>query len=201
MDWNWQKTDWPDFSWDASRLYKAEEQFLLETGVVAGAVKHLGSADQDQLKVETISSEAVTTSEIEGETLDRASCAIFNPQTVRLDTDTRRIRPAEQGIAEMMVDLYRSPGASLTDSILFTWHQMMLKGRKDLFDRPVSQRRRAHASCLRSGARSESALRSAALFKGARGNDAFHQLVQYNRAGQRGAYTSLDESGSCTSVF
>ena len=33
MTWNWQKLDWPHFSWDRARLAKAEEQFLLEAGV------------------------------------------------------------------------------------------------------------------------------------------------------------------------
>lgn len=73
MTWNWQQPDWPDFSWDAVRLRKAEEHFLVGTGVFAGTVKHLPDFDQEQLKVEAITTEAVTTSEVEGEVLDRAS--------------------------------------------------------------------------------------------------------------------------------
>ena len=73
MTWNWQKPDWPNFSWNQSLLRKAEEHFLTGAGVFAGALKHLGSADQEQLLVEAIGAEAVTTSEIEGEILDRAS--------------------------------------------------------------------------------------------------------------------------------
>ena len=73
MTWNWQRSDWPNFSWDASRLRKAEAQFLIGSGSLAGTVRHLGVEDQEQLTVEAISSEAITTSEIEGEILDRAS--------------------------------------------------------------------------------------------------------------------------------
>ncbi|HZO52940.1 MAG TPA: DUF4172 domain-containing protein, partial [Bryobacteraceae bacterium] len=73
MKWNWQKPDWPNFSWDAARLRETEEQFLVGSGMFAGIVKHLGAPDQEQLVIEAISTEALTTSEIEGEILDRAS--------------------------------------------------------------------------------------------------------------------------------
>jgi len=65
--------DWPQFSWDTTRLRKPEERFLLGAGVFAGTVKHLGAGDRVQLTVETISAEAVTTSEFEREILGRAS--------------------------------------------------------------------------------------------------------------------------------
>jgi len=73
MTWNWQKADWPDFAWDQVRLEKAEQQFLLGGGVLVGTVKHLADEDREQLTVEAMSTEAITTSEIEGEILDRAS--------------------------------------------------------------------------------------------------------------------------------
>lgn len=111
MTWNWQKPDWPQFSWDITRLRKAEERFLLGAGVFAGTVKHLGAGDREQLTVETIGAEAMTTSEIEGEILDRASVQSSIRKQLGLSTDARRVRPAEQGIAEMMVDLYRSSAA------------------------------------------------------------------------------------------
>lgn len=134
MTWNWQRDDWPQFSWDPTRLRKAEERFLLGAGAFAGAVKHLGSGDQEQLTVETISSEAVTTSEIEGEILDRASVQSSIRKQLGLDNDTRRVRPAEEGIAELMVDLYRSSAVPLSEAMIFGWHRMLVKGRSDLID-------------------------------------------------------------------
>jgi len=134
MPWNWQRSDWPQFSWADARLRKAEERFLLGAGVFVGTVKHLGSGDQEQLTVETISSEAVTTSEIEGEILDRASVQSSVRRQLGLDTDTRRVRPAEEGVAEMMVDLYRSSAEPLTDAMIFAWHRMLMKGRTALIE-------------------------------------------------------------------
>ena len=134
MEWNWQQPDWPDFSWNALRLAKAEEHFLRGSGVLVGAIKHLGAGDREQLTIEAISTEAVTTSEIEGEMLDRASVQSSIRRQLGLATDKRRVGPAEQGIAEMMVDLYRAFPAPLSDATLFAWHRMLTLGRRDLKD-------------------------------------------------------------------
>ena len=134
MKWNWQKPDWPDFSWDASRLREAEERFLKGNGMFAGIVKHMGAPDQEQLVIEAISTEALTTSEIEGELLDRASVQSSIRKQFGLAADKRRAGPAEQGVAEMMVDLYRSFAKPLADESLFGWHRMLTRGRRDLKD-------------------------------------------------------------------
>lgn len=132
MTWNWQRPDWPNFTWDALRLRKAEEQFLLGSGVFAGTIKHLGDQDREQLTIEAISTEALTTSEIEGEILDRASVQSSIRRQLGLAADHRRVKPAEQGIAEMMVSLYRSFADPLSDDMLFAWHKMLTNGRRDL---------------------------------------------------------------------
>ncbi|WP_255245871.1 Fic family protein [Sphingobium sp. D43FB] len=49
-----------------------------------------------------------------------------------LDTDHRRVPPAERGIADMMVALYRGYADPLSDESLFAWHQMILDGRQDV---------------------------------------------------------------------
>jgi Fic family protein len=132
MAWNWQQPDWPDFSWNPSRLAKAEKHFLRCGGLLAGTVKHLGPGDKEQLTVEAIGTEAVTTSEIEGEILDRASVQSSIRRQLGLAADKRRARPAEEGIAELMVDLYRTFARPLSSAMLFGWHRMLLRGRRDL---------------------------------------------------------------------
>ena len=134
MTWNWQEPDWPHFSWDKKRLAKSEEQFLLETGEFLGAAKHLGPGDREQLTVDAMSSEAITTSEIEGEILDRASVQSSIRKELGLAADKRKAKPSEQGIAEMMVDLYRRFSEPLSDEMLFAWHRMLVQGRDDLRD-------------------------------------------------------------------
>jgi len=134
MAWNWQMPDWPNFRWDRARLEAAEKQFLVGGGVFVGTVRHLGKDERDQLTVEAMSTEAVTTSEIEGEILDRASVQSSLRKQLGIATDERRVRPAERGIAEMMVDLYRSFGEPLSEEMLFRWHRMVMSANRNLRD-------------------------------------------------------------------
>ena len=134
MTWNWQRPDWPNFSWDQDRLKKAEELFLVGSGMFEGIVRHLDETNRQQLTVEAISTEAITTSEIEGEILDRASVQSSIRKQLGLATDERRAGPAERGVAEMMVDLYRSFAQPLSHDMLFRWHGKLLGRGRDLND-------------------------------------------------------------------
>jgi Fic family protein len=73
MRWNWQQSDWPHFRWDKAVLAKAEAAFLRGSGVLVGAAKHLNDEAREQMLVDAMGIEALTTSEIEGEILHRAS--------------------------------------------------------------------------------------------------------------------------------
>jgi Fic family protein len=73
MTWNWEQPGWPELRYDSAALEPLEREFLLRSGEFIGAFKHVGPEDQDMLKIELISDEAVKTSAIEGEVLNRAS--------------------------------------------------------------------------------------------------------------------------------
>jgi Fic family protein len=129
MNWNWQRPDWPKFSWRQSRLRRAEERFLLEAGTLAGALKHISPSDRQQVAIQAIGTEAVTTSEIEGETLDRASVQSSIRRQLGLATDRGKIGRAEEGISRMMVDFYRTFARPLSNAMLFSWHRLIFEGR------------------------------------------------------------------------
>ena len=73
MKWNWQQADWPRFTYDAKVIASLEADFLRESGILIGAFKHLDADEKDLLTVDLISSEALKTSAIEGEFLNRDS--------------------------------------------------------------------------------------------------------------------------------
>jgi Fic family protein len=123
MPWNWQRADWPHFRWNASRLVKAEERFLIGSGVLRGTLKHVTESQEHVLLVESLSDEAITTSAIEGETLDRASVQSSIRRELGLQSGHRRERAAERGIGEVMVDLYRNFGAPLNERTLCHWQR------------------------------------------------------------------------------
>jgi Fic family protein len=126
MTWNWQQPDWPNFFFDSRALEPLERQFLLQSGEFVGVYKHVGADDRDTLKIELISDEAVKTSAIEGEILDRDSVQSSLRHQLGLGAERPGVKPAERGVSEMMVDLYRSFASPLTDGAMFDWHRMLL---------------------------------------------------------------------------
>ncbi|ATU95649.1 Fic family protein [Phyllobacterium zundukense] len=132
MRWNWQQADWPDFTYDTAAMEPLERRFLLRAGEFIGAFRHVSLDDREMLKIELISDEALKTSEIEGEILDRDSLQSSLRGQFGMDTDTKRVSPAERGIAEMMVDLYQSFAAPLTHQTLSAWHKMVMAGQRGI---------------------------------------------------------------------
>lgn len=128
MSWNWQQPDWPEFAFDPKPLQVLEETFLLRAGELAGSLRHISADDRELLRVELISDEALKTSEIEGEHLNRDSVQSSLRQQFGLDPEAGRVPPQERGIAEMMVDLYRTFADPLAHKRLFAWHEMVMAG-------------------------------------------------------------------------
>ncbi len=132
MMWNWQQPDWPNFTYNSAALEPLEKQFLLLSGQFLGAYKHIGVDEKETLKIELISDEAVKTSQIEGEILNRDSVQSSLRQQFGLGTERPGVKPQERGISKMMVDLYRGFAEPLTDKTIFDWHAMLLGGDRSI---------------------------------------------------------------------
>ena len=134
MRWNWQNPDWPTFRYRPDLLVERENSFLRQIGVAVGTVRHLPDEERLPLVIELICTEALNTSEIEGEILDRDSVQSSLRRQFGLQPDSPRAPPAEQGIAEMLSDLYKNYEAPLAEETLFRWHSSLMKGRTDLHE-------------------------------------------------------------------
>lgn len=131
MTWNWQQTDWPNWSYDATKLVELEQQFLLQSGQLAGAWQHLSPTDQTTITVELLSEEALTTSAIEGEYLDRSSVQSSIQREFGLRSENP-VRPAEKNIAQLMTQCYQDFDAPLNAELLYQWHQLICATHPDL---------------------------------------------------------------------
>lgn len=116
-------------------MSNSEERFLLGSGVFLGTIKHLPEEEKTQLIIESMSDEAITTSEIEGEILNRQSVQSSIRRQLGLAGEIRKATGAEQGISQMMVDLFRGYAQPLTKQTLFQWHAMIMQDRADLANR------------------------------------------------------------------
>jgi Fic family protein len=133
--WNWQQEEWPKFSFDEKRIESFEKDFIHQSGILLGALKYIDSKEKEELQIELITQEALKTSAIEGEILDRESVQFSLRKHFGLKQDSvvvrKRITGAEAGIAEMMVDLYKNFAKDLKESDLFAWNSMILEKAND----------------------------------------------------------------------
>jgi len=130
MAWNWEQADWPQFAYETSILEPLEREFLLRSGEFLGVFRHVGPDDRDQIRIELISEEALKTSAIEGDYLDRDSLQSSLRQQLGLGSENRRVPPAERGIAEMMADVYLNFADALSHQTMYAWHKMVMSGER-----------------------------------------------------------------------
>ena len=132
MRWIWERPHWPGFRWDEAALAPLETAFRLAAERSRGASWHVEEGDRARLRIEWLSDEAVRTSAIEGEILDRDSVQSRVREHFGLGGGGLRASPAEDGVAELMVALCRDFDRPLDRATLFEWHRMLLRGRADL---------------------------------------------------------------------
>lgn len=132
MKWIWEEENWQQFNYDAAKFISFEREFHRNAGMIIGALSGVSSDDASELQVTLLSDEAVDTSKIEGEILDRDSVQSSIRKHLGLQTDARRPGPKEAGVSQMMVDLYKNYREDLTEERLFSWHRMIMNGRIDL---------------------------------------------------------------------
>ena len=132
MNWNWQHKDWPDFRFDLAQTASLEAQFLLQSGHMLGVSGHLSVDDRNQIRIELLSDEALLTSRIEGEILDRDSLQSSIQKQLGLKNDSRKVSAAEEGISELLIDAYQNFDQPFTRDRMLAWHSALMKGRRDI---------------------------------------------------------------------
>lgn len=133
MKYNWQQSDWPHFSYKLDHVESSLIAFADKAGQVSGALKALPEDAQTETMLEVMISEAVKTSEIEGEYVSRPDVAssIRNQLGLNLQPDPVGDLAA-QGVGELMVDVRQSWDKPLSQRMLFNWHKMLMKGMRGL---------------------------------------------------------------------
>ena len=95
MTYIWAREGWPLFRFDLQGVQGVLYRYATEANALKGSVAHLDDEEQTEALIDLVVSEAITTSAIEGEDLDRQRRAILDPQPVRAQPDARaRPRPA-----------------------------------------------------------------------------------------------------------
>jgi len=124
MRWIWQQPGWPDFRYDKRALEDRELEFRINSERLAGRFEALPMASQEDATIDLMLSEAIKTSAIEGEDLDRDSVRSSLLSLITSDVLPDNSDQRAAGAASLLVDVRKNWQTSLTHDLLGNWQSM-----------------------------------------------------------------------------
>jgi Fic family protein len=115
--------DWPRFHWSMETLAEHLASVRHRQGRLVGHMEALGFPIRQEAVLETLTTDVLKSSEIEGEKLDAEQ--VRSSIARRLGIDIGALKPADrdvEGVVEMILDATRHYNQPLTAERLFAWH-------------------------------------------------------------------------------
>jgi len=129
MRYNWQQKDWPNFQYQTTDIGDKLFDFAQRTGRISGVLLGLSETEQTEAMINLMVSEAIKTSEIEGEYLSRKDVMSSIRRKLGLNPELPLTKDKKaEGVAELMLAVRNDFLESLTSQMLFDWHTMLMKG-------------------------------------------------------------------------
>jgi Fic family protein len=129
---NWQKKDWPHFVYAENAFENELYSFIEKSGMVSGVLKALPDEIQSETLIEMIVSEAIKTSEIEGEFLSRDDVISSVRNNLGLTPELQVKDKRAKGVGALMVAVRNTFSELLSDKMLFDWHTLLMSYRPDI---------------------------------------------------------------------
>lgn len=129
MKYNWQQNDWPNFTYDLSEIEDVLFRIVERMGRVDGLIEGLPDNMQTEALIDIMVSEAIKTSEIEGEYLSRKDVMSSIRNNLGFNTTPEQIKSKKAtGAAELMLAVRDSYLSALDEDTLFSWHKVLMQG-------------------------------------------------------------------------
>ncbi|WP_425222241.1 Fic family protein [Pseudomonas sp.] len=124
VEWLWQRPEWPAFTWQADALAAPLRACVQAQGTLLGMAGAVDRADELHGQLDTLLQNIITSSAIEGETLNVASVRSSLARRLGLEPDSKP-SPRSEGAAELLLDATRNIDRPLTLERLFGWHRQL----------------------------------------------------------------------------
>lgn len=121
-----ERENWWKFTFDSNRVMTELGKVRAKQGLMLGRMSSLGFDFQEDALLSTLSQELVSSSEIEGETLDRQQ--VRSSIARRLGIETAGMVGTSryvEGVVEMLLDATQRYADPLTDERLYGWHNVL----------------------------------------------------------------------------
>ena len=127
----YQQENWPEFFWNNEIIAAPLAAVRHRQGLLLGRMEALGFPQRDEAILQTLTSDVLKSSEIEGELLDEQQ--VRSSIARRLGMDIAGLIPADRrvdGIVEMSLEATQNYAQSLTTERLFRWHTLLFPSGK-----------------------------------------------------------------------
>ena len=133
MRYNWQQKDWPNFQYRTDAIEDLLFDFAQRTGRISGVLDSFSESEQAEAMINLMVSEAIKTSEIEGEYLSRKDVMSSIRRNLGLNPELPVSKDMRvEGVTKLMLAIRKHFTAPLTEKMLFDWHTMLMKGAKGI---------------------------------------------------------------------
>ena len=130
---NWQLPEWPNFIYEVQEIQPLILAFAQETGEVSGVIQGLSDDLQQETLLQLILSEAVKTSEIEGEYISREDVMSSIRNNLGLNETLINVKDQRAGgVAQLMLEVRKSFDQPLSLNMLQAWHNMLMTGARNV---------------------------------------------------------------------
>lgn len=129
MKYNWQQKNWPNFAYDLSGLEESLADFEARTDQISRMFRTLPEKTRHETILDMMVTEAVKTSEIEGEFISREDVMSSIRNQLGLNLELQHVKDQRaKGIAKLMLAVRNTFEDALSDAMLFGWHRMLMEG-------------------------------------------------------------------------
>lgn len=124
MNYNWQQSDWRNFTFSQKTVEEDLYVFAEKAGHLKGLLHAMPKDSQEETLIEILVSEAIKTSEIENEYLNREDVTSSIRHNLGLVEPTKEIKDLRaKGIGKLMTEVRRTYNEPLNEETLLEWHR------------------------------------------------------------------------------
>lgn len=127
---NWQHKNWPQFKFDSSSIDHELMRFMFKAGELRGLISGLPEAVSTETIIQIMVSEAIKTSEIEGEIINRNDIMSSIRKNLGLHTSQEPKDKNAIGLSQLLIDVRNTYKQALTESKILEWHTFLMGNNK-----------------------------------------------------------------------
>jgi Fic family protein len=129
---NWQHKNWPEFKFDSSSIDNELMKFMLKAGELKGIISALPESISIETIIQIMVSEAIKTSEIEGEIINRIDVMSSIRKNLGLPISQEPKDKNAIGLSQLLIDVRNTYKQPLTEKKILEWHKLLMGNNKKI---------------------------------------------------------------------